>query len=132
MVFKITMSVYKIINGLIALVWLANGLFCKLLNGVPRHQRIVARILGQEHAGMLSRAIGLSEVLMAIWILSGIRPRWCAITQIVLIAVMNAIEFFEARDLLLFGGFNAVMALGLIIVIFYNEFALRKMSARQV
>ena len=126
------MSVYKTLNYLIAAVWLVNGLICKLLNGVPRHRVIVARILGDEHAALLTRGIGFSEVLMAIWVLSGTRSWWCALVQIVLIAVMNSIEFFKARDLLLFGPFNAVLAGVLIAVISYNEFALRQMSARQI
>ncbi len=36
----------QILNYLIAAVWIANGLFCKVLNLVPRHQEIVARIIG--------------------------------------------------------------------------------------
>jgi hypothetical protein len=40
-------TVWRILNYGIASVWIANGLFCKLLNLVPRHQRIVARILGR-------------------------------------------------------------------------------------
>jgi uncharacterized membrane protein YphA (DoxX/SURF4 family) len=123
---------YKILTCLIAAVWVINGLFCKLLDLVPRHRLIVARILGDEHAALLTRAIGFSEVLMAIWILSGIRPRWSAVAQMVLIAVMNTIEFYAARDLLLFGKMNAVLALVLIIVVFYNEFVLRKAGAKQI
>ena len=34
----------------ISLVWLFNGLFCKLLDFVPRHEAIVARIPGMQHA----------------------------------------------------------------------------------
>lgn len=56
----------KILNFFIAAVWLVNGLFCKVLNLVPRHQEIVATILGQEHARLLTIAIGISEVLMAL------------------------------------------------------------------
>lgn len=123
---------YKIINALIATVWLVNGLFCKVLNGVSRHQRIVARILGPDHADVLTRLIGFSEIGMAIWVISGIKSRWCAIAQVVLVVLMNTIEFFKARDLLLFGGFNTVLAAVLVTVIFYNEFALRTFSAKQV
>lgn len=115
----------KIINYFIAAVWLANGLFCKILNLVPRHQEIVANILGQEHSRFLTIAIGISEVLMAVWILSGIRSRLNTILQIVVIAVMNTLEFILVPGLLLWGRFNALFALLLILVIYYHEFHLK-------
>ena len=119
-------TAHVIISYFIAFVWLANGLFCKLLNLVPRHQLIVARILGSEHAGMLTKTIGTAEILMAIWIISSVKPRLCAFAQIIIIAIMNAIEFFKASDLLLFGKINALVALCFILLIYYNEFILQK------
>ncbi len=114
-----------ILNYCIALVWLANGLFCKVLNLVPRHQEIVATILGHEHARLLTITIGISEVLMAFWILSGIKSRLNALLQIVVIAVMNTLEFILVPGLLLWGRFNALFALLLILVIYYHEFHLK-------
>ncbi len=38
---------HQLLTYAIASVWLVNGLFCKVLNWVPRHQFIVARILGK-------------------------------------------------------------------------------------
>src|SRR6185295_17356978 len=96
-------TIHKILNYLIATVWIVNGLLCKVLNLVPRHQLIISRILGDEHATFLTRAIGISEILMAIWILSRIATRLNASVQIGIIAVMNIIEFVCAPDLLLFG-----------------------------
>lgn len=116
---------YKILRIAYALIWLANGLLCKVLNLVPRHQEIVAAIFGQEHARLLTVAIGISEVLMAVWILSGIRSRLNAIVQMLVIAVMNTLEFFLVPHLLLWGRFNAAFALLLILVIYYNEFHLK-------
>ncbi|MES2731339.1 MAG: DoxX-like family protein [Bacteroidota bacterium] len=66
-----TKAIHKILTYLIAAVWLANGLFCKVLNLVPRHQLIVGRILGEEHAGLLIKVISVSEIMMAVWIVSG-------------------------------------------------------------
>jgi DoxX-like family len=110
----------------IALVWLINGLFCKLLNLVPRHQLIVSQILGEEYANIITKAIGISEILMFVWIISRIKPRLCAITQIIVIATMNIVEFILVPDLLLFGKLNIVMAAVLIVAIFINEFLLSK------
>src|SRR5258708_22694678 len=94
----------------IAAPWLINGLFCKLLNLVPRHQLIVSRILGETNAPMATRTIGFLEILMFAWVLSGIQSRTCALTQIVLVATMNIIEFILAPDLLLFGRINIIVA----------------------
>jgi uncharacterized membrane protein YphA (DoxX/SURF4 family) len=107
-------------------VWLINGLFCKLLNLVPRHQQIVARILGDEYAGMLTKAIGALEILIVVWLISGIKSRWCSVTQIVLVASMNIIEFILAPDLLLFGRMNIVLAACFITVLVLNEFVFHR------
>ena len=119
-------KIHTTLNYSIAAVWLANGLFCKLLNLVPRHRQIVGAILGMDHAVILTRAIGLSETMMAVWIISGIWTRACALTQILIIAVMNILEFLLVPDLLLWGKANSVFALLFIVVIWYNEFILFK------
>jgi len=75
--------------------------------------------------------IGLSETVMAIWIVSRIKTRLNAITQIIIIAIMNTLEFFLVPHLLLWGRFNSVFAFLLIIVIYYNEFYLNKKLAHQ-
>ena len=117
---------HKIVNYIIATVWIVNGLFCKVLNLVPRHQFIVARILGDEYSGLATKAIGISEMVMAIWILSPIKSRWCAVSQIVIVGAMNIIEFFVAPDLLLFGKLNSLIALVFIVVVYFNEFTVSK------
>jgi|SRR5688572_7197352 len=126
------MTVYKLLNYLIAAVWLVNGLFCKVLNGVPRHQEIVASILGNEHAALLTRLIGLAEITMAVWILSGYRPKMNAITQISVIATMNILEFIRVPDLLLWGRFNILFAFLFILLIGYNEYFLRHKLTQQL
>lgn len=106
----------------IALVWISNGLFCKVMNLVPRHQEIVARILGDDNAHFLTMLTGVAETGMAVWILSGIQRRLNVVIQILVIATMNTLEFFLAPDLLLWGRANAFFAFLLIGIIYYNEF----------
>jgi uncharacterized membrane protein YphA (DoxX/SURF4 family) len=122
---------HRLIRIFIAFIWIANGLFCKVLNLVPRHQQIVARILGNDYSKILTFIIGLSEIGMAIWILSGKYPRLNAVTQMFIIAAMNALEFFLAPDLLLWGKANAIFALMFIVLIYYNDFYIRKKIALQ-
>jgi hypothetical protein len=111
----------KSINLFIALVWVINGLFCKVLNLVPRHQLIVARILGEEHAFVLTKTIGVLEVLMAAWVLTRTQSRLCTITQVLLVATMNMIEYILAPDLLLFGRMNVFVAAVFVGVLIINE-----------
>jgi len=113
----------NVVNIGIALVWMINGVHCKVLNYVPRHQLIVARILGETYAPVLTRIIGVLEAGMAIWILSRIKSRWCAILQMLLVATMNIIEFIAVPDLLLFGRINIIIAAVFIFVIYRNEYS---------
>jgi hypothetical protein len=122
---------HKILNCLIAIVWFANGLFCKVLNLVPRHEQIVARILGEEFSRPLTLTIGLAEIAMAVWIMSGIKSRLNALAQIAIVAIMNMLEFILVPDLLLWGKANSVFALIFIFIIYFNEFILNKRTAQQ-
>lgn len=117
-------TLYKILTILISLVWLANGLFAKVLGFVPRHQEIVAGILGNYYAFIATKIIGTFEILMFVWIISRIKTRYCAISQIVIVAIMNTMEFILVPDLLLFGKLNSVIALIFIFTVYYNEFVL--------
>ncbi|WP_293931951.1 DoxX-like family protein [Sphingobacterium sp. UBA6645] len=120
-----SLPIYSILQGLIALVWLINGLLCKILNLVPRHQQIVERILGEPHARLLTILIGIAEIMMVVWILSRWNARLCAITQIVVIGVMNIIELIFAKDLLLWGRLNIVFAFAFMVLIYLKEFRLK-------
>ncbi len=123
------MKKYRFLTYCIAAVWLINGLFCKVLNLVPRHEQIVARILGETYARPLTLLIGLLEIGMVVWILSGIAKRFNALTQIVIVATMNIIEFFLASDLLLWGKLNAFFAFLFILFVYFNEFKFSDNSA---
>ena len=123
-------TVAKTIDYLVSIVWLANGLFCKVLHLVPRHEQIVGRILGTGHSRLFTTIIGFSEMLMAVWIISGVKPRLNVIMQIVVIATMNTIEFFLTPDLLLWGRVNAIFALLLISIIYFNGFVLKNKPAQ--
>lgn len=116
--------VHIILTWLIATVWLANGLLCKVLNLVPRHQQIVARILGAEYAQPLTVLIGISEIAMAVWVLSRLFIRLSAALQIAIVLTMNVIEFSFAPDLLLWGRLNIVFAILFSALVYYNAFVL--------
>jgi DoxX-like family len=114
------------IHYFIILVWIANGLFCKVLNFVPRHQEIVGKILGNEYSFILIKIIGCLEILMAIWILSKYKSRFCSIFQILIVATMNILEYILAPELLLFGKINIIIAGLFCALLYYYEFVLNK------
>ncbi len=116
----------------IAIVWLINGLVCKVLNLVPRHEQIVSRILGEDYSKPLTILIGLSEIIMAIWILTKYKSKLSAIIQMIVVGVMNILEFILVPDLLLWGKLNSIFALLFISLIYYNEFVLNKKLKLQV
>jgi len=124
---KIT-KMHKILTYCIATVWIANGLFCKVLNLVPRHEEIVQTITNVDRpsAYFLTFIIGISEVIMAIWILSGYKTKLNAIIQIGVVATMNTLELILVPDLLLWGKLNSLFAFIFILVVYYNEFHLNK------
>lgn len=85
----------------IAAVWIFHGLYSKLLHGIPRHELIVARILGESISKPATILIGVLEILLGVWVLTG---RWkipCAAVQTLAIVAMNTLEIFIAKDLLI-------------------------------
>jgi uncharacterized membrane protein YphA (DoxX/SURF4 family) len=113
---------HNIVRIFIAAVWLINGLFCKLLNMVPRHGEIVARFVGQDQARNMTILIGLGEILIAAWVFSNYKPRLNALVQIILVGTMNVLEFIFVPELLLWGRINSLFALIFIAIIYYNGF----------
>lgn len=117
---------HSILTYIIAFVWLINGLFCKVLNLVPRHEQIVARILGSKYSKQLTIIIGIAEILIAGIVLIKLKTKMNAVMQMLIIASMNIVEFIAAPDLLLWGRANIILAFMLISLIYYNEFVLEK------
>ena len=117
-------QLHRIITYFIATVWLINGLFCKVLNWVPRHEQIVGRILGESYARPLTLLIGLAELVMMAWVLSGFQKKLNAQLQIFVVILMNILEFTLVPDLLLWGRLNSLFALCFAALVYYNTFIL--------
>ncbi|HEX4966446.1 MAG TPA: DUF3419 family protein, partial [Thermoanaerobaculia bacterium] len=75
----------------VALVWLYQGLWCKLLGRCPGHKAIVQGVpgLAGEAGTAVLAGLGTIEVGLAVWVLSGWRPRWAAAAQTLLLVGMN-------------------------------------------
>ena len=84
----------------VALVWLYQGLWCKLLGRCPGHQAIVQAVPGLTgRAGEIVLAgLGTIEVGLAVWVLSGWRPRLAAMAQTLLLVGMNGGGLLWGRE----------------------------------
>lgn len=80
------------IRASIALVWLYQGLWLKVLAREPRHQAIVNSVpfLRPPQARAALFVIGLFECALALWVLSGQAAPQAALAQTVLLIGMNA------------------------------------------
>ena len=76
----------------VAGVWLYHGLWCKLLGGCPEQLDVVAAVprLRGRLAKPVLLGIGALETVLAVWVVSGRRPRGAAAIGTALVAGMNA------------------------------------------
>jgi len=88
----------------IAGVWIFHGFYSKILNGIPRHQMIVGEILGEKVANVAVIVIGVLEILVGCWVLSGLFRRLNAAVQTLALVSMNTLEILLARELLISAG----------------------------
>jgi uncharacterized membrane protein YphA (DoxX/SURF4 family) len=94
-------ALVRLIRIGLAVVWIMFGVLFKVANLVPRHEQIVARVVGERAARLAVVAIGLAEASMGLWILSGLYPVASMALMTGAILAMNAIELRLAHDLLL-------------------------------
>ncbi len=82
----------RLIRVAIALVWFYQGLWCKVLGRVPRHESVIAAVpsIGPGAARSALLALGLLECGIGLWVLSGYAKRQAALVQTVLLVAMNA------------------------------------------
>ena len=90
-------------TSFVASVWLVHGLVNKLLHFSPRHLQIVQSVpgLAGERGEVILAVVGVCEVGMAVWVLSGWTAGICASVQTVSLLAMNVVELTVARPLLL-------------------------------
>jgi uncharacterized membrane protein YphA (DoxX/SURF4 family) len=81
----------KLIHVAIALVWLYQGFWCKVLGGIPRHEAVIAAVpfIGSAASRNALIALGLLECGIGLWVLTGRWMREVAILQTALLAAMN-------------------------------------------
>ena len=86
----------------VAVVWLYEGLWNKLLGGAARQVQVVSAVprLGPLFGSSFLKLLGAVEVLVAAWVLSGILPGFCAIAQVTLLVLLNVNGLLWARHII--------------------------------
>ena len=83
----------------VAGVWLYEGLWCKLLGGMPHQLDVVEAVpfFGARSANVLLRAIGIVECGLALWVLSGQHPLLAVLAETGLLIGMNTCGLLWSR-----------------------------------
>ena len=84
----------------VALVWLYEGLWCKILGRMPHQQSIVESVpaLSGPFARFFLSSLGYLECAFAVWVLTGLGPWWAALAQTVILVAMNSVGLSFARQ----------------------------------
>ncbi|MGH7295434.1 MAG: DoxX-like family protein [Polyangiaceae bacterium] len=91
-----------LIRVAVGAVWLYEGLWCKLL-GRERNQIVVVQSVpgwGARFGAPFLKVLGVVEVALGVWALSGVSPLYCAIAQTVLLVTLNANGLAWARHVI--------------------------------
>ncbi len=91
-----------LMRGAVAGVWIYEGLWCKLLGREQRQVEVVQAvpIFGPTFGRMFLKALGVVEVGIGVWTLSGVAPVLCALSQTLLLVTLNANGLLWARHII--------------------------------
>jgi hypothetical protein len=91
-----------LVRGAVAAVWLYEGLWCKVLGRERRQVQVVEAVpkLGPLVGQRFLLALGLVEMGLAAWVMSGLTPGLCAIAQTALLVVLNTNGLLWARQII--------------------------------
>jgi hypothetical protein len=91
-----------VIRGSVAAVWLYEGLWCKILGRVRSQVDVVTAVprLGPRFGVPFLKMLGVVEISLAVWVMTGIAPGLCAIAQTSLLFVLNANGLMWARHII--------------------------------
>jgi hypothetical protein len=91
-----------LVRSAVAAVWLYEGLWCKLLGRERRQVQVVEAVpvLGPVLGARVLLGIGLLEVAIAAWVMSGVAPGTCAVAQMALLVALNTNGLLWARHII--------------------------------
>ena len=91
-----------LIEVAVAMVWLYEGLWCKVLGGSRHELEVVeaAPVFSPTAAALFLRALGVLETMLAVWVLTGWQPLWAAVAQTTLLVSLNTAGITWSRHLI--------------------------------
>jgi len=91
-----------VMRAAVAAVWLYEGLWNKILGRAQREAEVVAAVpgFGARYGQPFLKLLGVVEVLIACWVLSGVYPGGCAIVEVALLVVLNVNGLLWARHII--------------------------------
>ena len=91
-----------LIHVAVAAVWLYEGLWCKVLGRERRQLQIVEAVpyFGPRVGALFLTVLGVGEISLAVWVLSGMAPGPCALAQTLLLVALNTSGLIWARHLI--------------------------------
>jgi uncharacterized membrane protein YphA (DoxX/SURF4 family) len=103
----------------VAIVWLYEGLWLKLIEQAPHELAVVASVgaIGPISRLQFMQLIGAGETLLAVGVISGLFWRPIAWLQVVLLTAMNSIGIFKGGDAISDPGDLIVRNLPLVVCI---------------
>jgi uncharacterized membrane protein YphA (DoxX/SURF4 family) len=83
----------------VAAVWFYEGFWCKILGRMQSQLQVVKAVprLGPLFGSPFLKVIGVVEVALGVWVLSGIAPGTCAIVETAFLVVLNVNGLLWAR-----------------------------------
>ena len=84
----------------VAVVWAYEGVWCKLFGRAPEQRAIIASLPGLP-GGLVTPVLvgfGLLELLLGLWVLSGVRARLAAYAQLLVLVAANGGGLLVAGD----------------------------------
>ncbi len=91
-----------LLRGAVAAVWLYEGLWCKVLGRERRQMQVVEAVprLGPLFGRPFLFVLGVVEMAVAVWVLSGVAPGACAVAQTALLVALNTNGLLWARHII--------------------------------
>lgn len=88
-----------LIRGAVASVWLYEGMWCKVLGRDPGQVAVVQAVpfLDERRSAQFLRALGLLEMAIGVWVLSGFLAAVCTLAQTLLLVGLNSAGIYWAR-----------------------------------
>jgi hypothetical protein len=93
---------FWVIRVAVAIVWVYEGLWCKLIGGDPHQLTVVQAVPGFAPGvgALFLKALGVVELGVAAWSLSGAAPIPCAVAQTLLLVALNTAGLVWARRII--------------------------------